>query len=136
MKFTLDQMTIPSYSAQYFTNMTTETIQNSDGTTTTKKVLEEKTSETAVVFKIEDQMDPGITLKAPIEIKVGGSVFATISEADLHSASKEEANYTYKYQAASGTEGETGRSWRRTGCALRRREWKPSFNLVIPFHPL
>ena len=106
VKFTLDQMTIPSYSAQYFTNMTTETIQNSDGTTTTKKVLEEKTSETAVVFKIEDQMDPGITLKAPIEIKVGGSVFATISEADLHSASKEEANYTYKYQAASGTEGE------------------------------
>ena len=108
VSFQMDGIVIPSYSIQYFTDEKVTSTTDGEGNTTTTKTLEEKTSETAVTFKIKDEMDRGLTLGGgkDLVVTIGGQTFATIAEADLHT-DKDDTNYTYKYTAATSTKGES-----------------------------
>ena len=107
VSFQISGVTIPSYSVEYFKYADTKTVENSDGTTTTTTTLEEKTAEKAVVFKISDTMDKGLTLKGDIVVKVGNTTLATIKDSDIKTNVTNHSKYTYTYTAASGNNGES-----------------------------
>ena len=102
--FKVDKIVIPSYSDEYFFySKATQSTSGNETVTTTELV--ERTTEKAVVFNLKDELDPGLTLKGDIVVKIGGTEFAKITNVTANAS--ESGKYTYTYTAASGEKGES-----------------------------
>ena len=102
--FKVDKIVIPSYSNEYFFySKATQSTSGNETVTTTELV--ERTNEKAVVFNLKDELDPGLTLKGDIVVKIGGTEFAKITNVTANAS--ESGKYTYTYTAASGEKGES-----------------------------